>query len=111
MEKEKVKKVGKAIHQRNKYTIEHREKARKYYIMGLNLHEISKLLDGCPVRTLEKWQHSEKWTDLKQPESIKIKTLELSEAGKSYNEIAKMLEISRTTVWRYITEAKESRKS
>ncbi|HCT31520.1 MAG TPA: hypothetical protein DIW31_12525 [Bacteroidales bacterium] len=111
MEKIKVKKSGKVVIQRNKYTIEHREKARKYYIMGLNLHEISKLLDDCPVRTLEKWQQAEKWTDLKQPESIKKKALELSEAGKSYNEIAKILEISRTTVWRYLIEAKESRNS
>ncbi len=92
---------------RKKYTLEQKEKARKYYLIGLNLHDISKLLDNCPVRTLEKWQLSEKWTELKQPENIKIRALELSESGKSYPEIAEILKISRVTVWRYIKQALE----
>lgn len=102
------KKVQKPVKQRNKYTAEHKENARKYYLMGLNLHEISKLLDNCPVRTLEKWQQSEKWTELKQPENIKFRTLELHESGKSYSEIADILKISRVTVWRYIKEARQT---
>mgnify|MGYP001159341682 CR=1 FL=1 len=106
VESQKTKKV---VLTRNKYTAEDREKARKYYIMGLNLHEISKLLDGCSVRTLEKWQNSERWTDLKQPQKSKIRALELSEAGYSYKEIAKMLKISSITVWRYIKQAKEGK--
>ncbi|MBN2868787.1 MAG: helix-turn-helix domain-containing protein [Flavobacteriaceae bacterium] len=102
------KKVQKSVKQRNKYTTEHKENARKYYLMGLNLHEISKLIDDCPVRTLEKWQQSDKWTELKQPESIKFRTLELHESGKSYSEIAEILKISRVTVWRYIKEARQT---
>ena len=102
------KKVQKPVKQRNKYTVEHKEKARKYYLMGLNLHEISKLLDGCPVRTLEKWQQSGKWTELKQPENIKFRTMELHESGKTQDEIAEMLKISRTTVWRYIKAARSA---
>jgi len=102
------KKAEKVVKLRNKYTTEHRDKARKYYLMGLNLHDISTLLNGCPVRTLEKWQLSDKWTELKQPESIKIRALELSESGKSYTDIAEILQISRVTVWRYIKEARQT---
>ena len=96
------------ISTRNKYTAEHREKARKYYLMGLNLHEIGLLLGGCPIRTLEKWQSSEQWTKFKQLENIEIKAYELHNAGKSYNEIAQMLNISSVTVWRYIKKTKDS---
>lgn len=92
--------------QRNKYNATHKEQARKYYIMGLNLHEISKLMDLIPVRTLEKWQLLEKWTELKQSQNIKTKTLELQEAGKSYKQIAEILQISPPTVWRYLKQAK-----
>jgi len=100
------KRAEKVVKQRNKYTTEHKEKARKYYLMGLNLHEISVLLGCCPVRTLEKWQLSDKWTELKQPESLKIRAYELHESGKSYTGIAEILQISRVTVWRYIKEAR-----
>jgi len=102
------KKAEKVVKQRQKYTAEHRDKARKYYLMGLNLHDISILLNGCPVRTLEKWQLSDKWTELKQPESLKIRAYELHESGKSYNEVAEILKISRVTVWRYIKEARKA---
>lgn len=98
----------KAIKKRTRYTTEQKEQARKYYLMGLNLHEVSKLLDGCPVRTLEKWQQAEKWTELKEPENITVKALQLHKAGKSYSEISEILKISRVTVWRYIKEAKQA---
>jgi uncharacterized protein YjcR len=104
-------KASKAIpNQRNKYNVEHREKARKYYLMGLNLHEVSKLLDGCPVRTLEKWQQAEKWTELKKPENIKLRAKELFESGKTYLEIADLLKIGYTTVWRYLKQARKAEK-
>lgn len=111
MKTETKKKTNKVVKSRNKYTADHKEKARKYYLMGLNLNEVSKLLDGCPVRTLEKWQQAENWTKLKQAENIKIKTMELQESGKSYTEIAQILEISRVTVWRYIKEAKQAKEA
>ena len=107
MAKKTQKKAEAVVKQRNKYTTEQKDKARKYYLMGLSLHEISILLNGCPVRTLEKWQLSDKWTELKQPESVKFRTLELHESGKSYTEIAEILKISRVTVWRYIKEARK----
>lgn len=102
------KEVKRIVKQRNKYTGEQKKDAKKYYLMGLNLTEISKLLDGCPVRTLEKWQQADNWTDLKTAENIKHRTKELHESGKSYTEIAGILDISRVTVWRYIKEARQN---
>ncbi len=98
-------KVSSPRKERKNYTAEHREKARKYYMMGLSLTEIGKLLDGCPVRTLEKWQAAERWTDLKHTPEIKSRAMELHRGGKSYSEIADILKISRVTVWRYIKQA------
>lgn len=91
---------------RNKYTGEDKAKARKYYLMGLNMNEIGLLLNGCPVRTLEKWQAADKWTSLKQPAPITQRTIELHKSGKTYAEIAEILKINRVTVWRYIKQAK-----
>jgi DNA-directed RNA polymerase specialized sigma24 family protein len=98
-------KASRKPRKRNIYTAEHRENARKYYLMGLNLTEIGKLLDGCPVRTLEKWQTRERWTELKHIPEIKTRAMELLRGGKTYSEIADLLKISRVTVWRYIKQA------
>lgn len=94
---------------RNKYTNEDKAKARKYYLMGLSMTEIGLLLNGCPVRTLEKWQALDKWTSLKQPAPITQRTMELHNSGKSYAEIAEILKINRVTVWRYIKRAKATK--
>ncbi len=96
---------------RNVYTIDQRERARKYYLMGLKLTEVSKLLDNIPVRTLEKWQINEKWTELKETEPLKERVLNLKRAGHSYNEISNLLNINRTTVWRWLKQAKKSEQS
>ncbi len=107
--KRKTKKTTKrATVQRNTYTAEHTTKARKYYLMGLNLQEISKLMDNIPVRTLEKWQIREHWTDFKEAEPLKDRALSLQRAGRSYSEIADLLKINRTTVWRWLKQAKEA---
>ncbi len=107
MESGTPKKRKKAKIHRNSYTPEQRSEARRYYLLGLNLQEISKLTDNTPVKTLEKWQTLDQWTALKNIESVKKQALRLSEAGKSYNEIAEILKISRVTVWRYIKQANE----
>jgi DNA-directed RNA polymerase specialized sigma24 family protein len=111
MEKKKKKTSNQAVIQRNTYTAEHRERARRYYLMGLTLPEISKLLDGAPVRTIEKWQISGKWRALKEVEPIKERVLSLHNAGRSYNEIAGILKINRVTVWRWLKQAKEASKA
>lgn len=109
MKKATKKKSQAVVNQRNKYTFGDRATAKRYYLMGLNLQEISKLMDGVPVRTLEKWQQSEKWTAIKEVQPLKRRVSELHEAGRSYNEIAEMLQISRVTVWRYLKEAKTAK--
>lgn len=86
---------------RNSYTPEQREKALKYYLLGLNMNEISKLLDGLPIRQLEKWQMLYQWTALKNCKPIKQRALELKESGKTVKEISEILKISSVTVWRY----------
>jgi transposase len=91
---------------RNKYSLEQKDKARKYYLMGLNTQDISKLLDGIPPKTIEKWQFVERWTEIKHGESLKSRVFELNEVGKSYMEIAKLLDLSKSTVWRYLKQAK-----
>jgi transposase-like protein len=108
MNKNKKKTRKNPVCQRNSYTLEHRERARRYYLMGLNLHEISKLLDGAPVRTLEKWQIREQWASLRNAEPIKERVLSLHRSGSSYSEIAEILKIHRTTVWRWLKQAKDA---
>jgi DNA invertase Pin-like site-specific DNA recombinase len=78
--------------------------------MGLNLREISKLLDGAPVRTIEKWQTKEQWKLLRETEPIKERVLSLQRSGRSYSEIAGILKINRVTVWRWLKQAKEVEK-
>jgi len=92
---------------RNTYTPEQREKALKYYLLGLNMVEISKLLDGLPIRQLEKWQMNHQWTALKNCKPIKQRALELKESGKTVKEISEILKISSVTVWRYTKTAPE----
>lgn len=105
--KRTTKKSEKQPVKRVKYTLDQKEQARKYYLMGLSLQEISKLLDGTPVRTLEKWQIRDKWKALKETEPLKQRVLSMQQAGKSYREIADILKVSRVTVYRWIKQAKQ----
>ena len=45
---------------KRKYEDSDKLKARKYYLLGLSISEVSKLTD-FPIRTLQKWQSKEKW--------------------------------------------------
>lgn len=90
---------------RKSYTAQDRSEAKRYYLLGLNLTEIGKLLD-VPFRTLENWQTADKWAAFKTIEPIKKQVLRMSEAGNTYKEIAETLKISTVTVWRYIKQAK-----
>lgn len=96
---------------RNRYTADDRERARKYYLMGLNLHEISTLLGNCPTRTLEAWQKADGWTKLKELSNIEVRAYELNQGGKTYKEIAALLEISEVTVWRYVKKVKTAKEA
>lgn len=46
-------------------TPEQLQKAFKYYCIGLNSHEIAKLLD-CSYRTIQNYMSSENWKEKKQ---------------------------------------------
>lgn len=48
-------------------THEAKEKAFKYYCMGLNSHEIGKLLD-CSHRTIQNFMSAEKWKQRRDKE-------------------------------------------
>ena len=95
--------------QRTQHTAETKDKARKMYLRGLYLTEISVLL-SVPVRTLEKWQTAEKWTLLKDCPEIKRRAYELSKAGRTYKEVADLLKINSVTVWRYIKSYENEKK-
>lgn len=96
------------IKKRNTYTLDIKASAKRFYLIGLTLQEISKLIDA-PARTIEKWQIAENWKQLKETTPIQTKALDLKETGKTYKEIATMLNKSTTTIWRYITIAKNDR--
>ena len=85
-------------------TAEKRQKAIRYYLIGLDLKEISKLLDGVSVRTLENWQQTDKWTEITKSDNLKVKIKQLRESGKTLLEIAELVGLSKTTVHRYVNE-------
>ena len=99
-----VKSVHRIRHSKND-----KEKAARYYIMGLNLTEISVLLSNTPIRTLEKWQLSGKWTSLKNCKNIMDQVLQLHEAGKTRKEIAGLVDRDESTIYRWIKKAKLER--
>lgn len=94
--------------QRNTYTLDDKASAKRYYLIGLTLQEISKLI-SAPVRTIEKWQIGENWKQLRETNQIHTKALDLHLSGKTYKEIATLLNKSTATIWRYITTAKNER--
>ena len=96
--------------QRLTYTLDDKASAKRYYLIGLTLKEISKLINA-PVRTLEKWQTTENWKQLRETKTIHTKALDLYLSGKTYKEISKLLNISTATVWRYLNTAKNERKN
>lgn len=94
--------------QRNSYTLEHKANAKRYYLIGLTLQEISKLINA-PVRTIEKWQIAENWKGLRETSQIQTKALDLYLSGKTYKQIASILNKSTATIWRYLKTAKNER--
>ena len=95
---------------RNSYTLENKANAKRYYLIGLTLQEISKLIEA-PVRTIEKWQIAENWKQLRETTYIQTKALDLYLSGKTYKQIATILNKSTATVWRYLKTAKNEREN
>ena len=92
-------------HTRQNYTAETKAKAKTMYLRGLYLTEISQLL-AVPIRTLEGWQTAEKWTMFKETYEIESRAFELSRKGYTQNAIADLLQVSRSTIARYIKREK-----
>ncbi|WP_394758159.1 helix-turn-helix transcriptional regulator [Flavobacterium sp.] len=108
MKKSKIEPVPKK--QRLTYTLEVKASAKRYYLIGLTLNEISKLIEA-PVRTIEKWQIVENWRELRENKTIHSKALDLFLSGKTYKQIAILLNISTATVWRYLNNAKNEKQN
>ena len=53
---------------------EAKNKAFKYFCIGLNSHEIAKLLD-CSYRTIQNFMSAEKWKEKRKNETVKSKLL------------------------------------
>lgn len=91
---------------RKVYTLDDKAKAKKYYLIGLSLVEVSKLTD-TPVRTLEKWYIAENWKSQKEVSKIELVAFNMFEGGKTYKEIASELKIGIATVYRYIKAVRD----
>lgn len=94
--------------QRNTYTLDDKAKAKKYYLIGLSLVEVGKLTD-TPFRTVEKWYLAENWKNQREITPIKTKANDLFEAGKTYEQIAKALNKSISTISRYLKEVRNGK--
>jgi DNA-binding CsgD family transcriptional regulator len=80
-------------------------KAHKYFVMGLNSKEIGKILD-LSFRTVQSYMSQDDWHKKQKPANLKFEALKLYEFGKSYNEIAELLNVSRTSVYLYLKETR-----
>ena len=102
-----MKKVKKPVQkkQRNTYTLEDKAKAKKYYLIGLSILEIGKMIDA-PFRTVEKWYIAENWKSQRETTPIKTKANDLFCSGLNYEQIAKALNKSKSTISRYLKEVR-----
>lgn len=95
---------------RTKYTIEEIENARKYYLMGLNLYEVSKLTD-ISVRMLKKYRLKYNWKEISKKGNIKERAYDLKQKGSTYDEISDLLKITKRTVFKYVKEIEQLKNS
>ncbi len=79
-----------------------KEKAFHFFTMGLNSKEIAKLLDVPSYRTVQNWMTKENWKERANPISKQERTIQLREKGFTYRNIAMTLQISVSSVRRYI---------
>ena len=87
---------------RNRYTAAQKEKAQRLYFKGLTVAEISELLN-VELPTVKKWRSTGKWKLLKEVTVInkREEAKKMKQAGIKSVDIARKLEISVKTVWRY----------
>lgn len=105
----KQKKAPTTHKQRLTYSLDIKANAKRYYLIGLTLQEVAKLVTA-PVRTVEKWYITENWKQLKETNPVKQKAKEFFESGKTQKEIAKLLGKSERTINRYIKQLSNENK-
>lgn len=88
------------------YTATDRAKAKAMYLRGLYLWEISKILD-IPQRTIENWQTAEKWTAFRETYECRQRAFELQRAGKTLDTISAAMQVSKSTICRWIKYEKQ----
>lgn len=95
---------------KSNHSEEVKQNALRYYLIGLNLFEVSKLTD-VSTRTLEKWQKKYGWKDLKNLSNIKQRAYDLKKGGCTYDEISELLKIAKTTAHKYVKEVEHLKNS
>jgi DNA-binding CsgD family transcriptional regulator len=83
------------------FSVSDKATALRYYLIGLNLYEISKILD-ISEKTLEKWKQNENWSKYKVSMPIYETVYKLSNSGYSYTEIGTMINVHPKTVYNYM---------
>lgn len=81
-------------------------KAYKYYLKGLTARETAKLLN-VSERTVQRWKSEHGFADIAQPKALQQRAVELKKSGLSYQEIARALKVSRSSVYNYLKKGKE----
>lgn len=83
-----------------------KQRAFKYYCMGLNSKEIAKLLD-LSYRTVQNYMSQDQWKAKRNPMGLPVIVLKLCRNGMSYRQIGNHLNISRSKVYRCLQEMKK----
>lgn len=93
---------------RNHYSEEQKAKAQKLYFKGLSVVEIADLLN-IEFATVKKWRSVGKWVFIKENTIInkKAEAIRLNKEGFRKNEIAKKLNLSTATIYRYLHNGSE----
>ncbi|MCL1942953.1 MAG: helix-turn-helix domain-containing protein [Candidatus Azobacteroides sp.] len=82
------------------------KKVMGYYFKGLNYKEIGKLLDISP-RTVQRYIAESGCRKTSEPKTNQQKAFELSAKGFSYSEVAKKLQVSKTSVYLWHKKRKQ----
>lgn len=86
-----------------------KQKAFKYYCMGLNSKEIAKLLD-ISFRTVQSYMLKENWNEKRKVSTLKSEVLRYYELGYTYKQLIEMFGVSRATIYNYLKDARKFKK-
>lgn len=91
---------------RKRYTAAQKERAQKLYMKSVSVTEIAELLN-IELPTVKKWRAAGKWQKIREITVINkpAETIRLFKAGNKQKDIAKLLDISLSTVYRTLKNA------